>query len=212
MSFSGTNFVEMGVYVRPNTATWQQSAVESNFSPIKLIPNVRVHPSLAVTSSPESVPRYEPTGRKLPLSPGEFEAMSVHERLYCTGRSSPSSLVDQIHNLSPDVLNGRCKFVDHRTNINTSPIKIRPSSALMPIVKDPRFGKVPQLQCGHESMVNLSPSKPLVTAYKTGLPVHCPLKIVTHQKRGVKLPKLSPEKPSNSVTRNHHGGYYSTMA
>lgn len=207
-----TNFIEMGPYVRPTTATWQQSAVESNFSPIKLIPQVRINPSLAVTAAPESAPRYESTQRTLPLTMGEYEAMSVHERLYCSNRSSPSSLIEQIHRVSPDFVNGKSKFPDHRKNINTSPIKIRPSSALMPLSKEPKFAKTPQLQYGHESVINLAPTKPLLDAYKMGLDVHCPLKIVTHQKRGVKLPKLSPEKPSNAVTRNHHGGYYATMA
>lgn len=202
----------MGAYVRPNTATWQQSAVETNFSPIKLVPKVRVHGSLEVTASSASVPRFEPTMPKMPLSSQMFDAMSVHERLYCSGKNSPTSMTDQIYDISPEYVSGKSKFVDHRININTSPIKIRPGSALMPIVRESRFAKTPQLQHGHESMVNLAPSRSLVSAYKTGMQVHSPLKIVTHQKRGVKLPKLSPEKPSNSVTRNHHGGYYATMA
>lgn len=196
---------------RASTAkTWQQSAVETNYSPIKLVPNVRVHPSLVVTSSPESVPRYEPM--KTSVSPTEFQTMTVHERLHACNRNSPSSLLDPVHNISPEFLNGSSRFEDHRKNLNTSPIKVRPSTALQPIVKENRFAKDPQLQCAHESMIVLAPNKSLVEAYRIGLQVHSPLKIVTHQKRGVKLPKLSPDKTANGVARNHHGGYYATMA
>lgn len=199
--------------------SWQESTGESNFSPVKMIPQVRVNPSIACTSSPDNTIRFENT-RPMP-SPEQFNSMSVHERLFLCNRQSPTSLPTLMHDMSPggsgvnalNFIDGVHKFPDHRHHVNVSPIKVRPSTGLSAVCNEPRMNSsVPQLQCAHESIIALNPSRSHVTAYKGGLQVHSPLKIVVHQKRGVKLPKISPDKPSNSVARNHHGGFYSTTA
>ena len=196
--------------VLSNSRVWQQSFGESNYSPIKLIPNIRVHPSLAITSSPETCPRYEVLSG-MPSSAEQFNTMTLHEKLHVCKRSSPY-VFNEPSLVPPNFVNGVTKFPDHRTKVKISPIRMRPATTLEPIANKKNFVVEPELQCSHESLLVLSPPKELINAYQSGLQVHSPLQIVTHQKRGVKLPRMSPEKPSNGVTRNHHGGYYSTMA
>jgi hypothetical protein len=185
---------------RPNLA-WQESCGESNFSPIKL------------ARERTDANKWEST---IPaLSAEQFQSVSVHERLYMCGRSSPTSLpallASSPYAAPTNFIDGVTKFTDHRKNVHISPIKVRPTTTLPEGSTRINLGN-PQLQFAHESMIRLQPPSELVSAYKTGLQVHSPLKIVVHQKRGVKLPKISPEKPSNGVTRNYHGGYYSTAA
>lgn len=181
--------------------TWQESKAENNFSPIKLIPQVRVNASLAVTSR-YSTPVYAST--KFIPAPEDMPSLSVHERLYVTERKSPSPTAVQ-EMLTPHSEHFANSHHDYRHHVKFSPIKTRPSTTTFQ-----REGK--RLNCAHDSRTLLAPSHMNMCAYKNGLEVYPPLRIVMHQKSGVKLPKISPEKPSNSVTRNHHGGFYSTTA
>ena len=182
--------------------TWQESNKESNFSPIKLIPQVRVNASLVVTGR-YTTPVYANT--KFIPAPEDMFALSVHERLYVTDRkiASPTAINDMN---SPKYSQDRySNHHDQRNNVKFSPIKIRPSTTCFQ-----REGK--KLNCAHDSRILLIPTVSNMSAYKNGIDVYPPLRIVMHQKTGVKLPKISPEKPSNGVTRNHHGGFYSTTA
>jgi hypothetical protein len=63
---------------------------------------------------------------------------------------------------------------------------------------------------GHDCIPVVSPSETMLEAYRGGVCEKTPLRIVTHLKRGVKLPKTNSENSSHSLCRNVSGGFYAT--
>merc|ERR1719498_473949 len=67
------------------------------------------------------------------------------------------------------------------------------------------------IEFGHERTHKLTPSSDLCEAYFTGRNTNLsPLRIVCHNKRGVKYPRINPEHGKTHSSRNVLGGFYST--
>lgn len=191
---------------------WQQSSGESNFSPIKAVPQIRVNASPTVTNTLEQPHKLLDT--RIDLSPEKFSSLTYHEKLYLSGRATPNT-VSKIDTMSPVPE----RFSDHRLTLHLSPInKVRPFTEnrgrmnLSPEKQRSDMKKMSKMCFAHESISTMAPQKEHLNAYHDGLNVHAPLTIVMHQKRGVKLPKISPDRATNSMSRNHHGGFYSAIA
>lgn len=192
---------------------WQQSSGESNFSPIKAVPQIRVNASPNVTNALE--PPHKVLDTRIDLSPEKFLSLTYHERLYLSGRATPNA-VPKIDTSSPVPE----RFSDHRLALHLSPInKVRPltedsrrTANASPEKQRSDLKKMSNLCFAHESISTMAPQKQHLKAYHEGIDVHAPLTIVMHQKRGVKLPKISPDRATNSMSRNHHGGFYSAIA
>lgn len=159
---------------------WQSSFQETNFAPLQLVPNVRED------LVPYNVRAQSSYHDKRPTSsiPENYEKLDFHEKLFYSGRQSPSNV-----SLIPQSPPPKCHF----------------KNAVLPDY-EPRK----EIHYGHEYTQTFSPSRDFVDAYSSGASVDSvPLRVVQHQKRGVKLPKIVAGRSPTNICRTYSGGFYS---
>ncbi len=127
-----------------------------------------------------------------------LDALSVHEKLY--------------YNFPLDVPRLSLSPVRIRT-AQTSPKKSPLAKPPTPVVGGPYAGRLSPVlvEFGHEFSTVRLPDEATAHDFLSGVPhAPAPLTIVHHQKRGVKLPRMSPDHGSTSITRNVLGGFFAT--